>query len=324
MKKLLFFLTPIILFSCEKEYDIPDIELSIVPTYGDSSTWFIFQARNSHYIEKSLKYNWDFDSDGVIDLSSNNQNQVVSKSFHRGWNTATVEVILKNGTIITQQSNYLVLTPNQDTSSIIDSRDNTTYQTVKINKRWWFAENLKYGHVITSDSISSDNEQPEMFVWEDQIGNLNSYGGLYTWFELMDYDPKEKARGLCPEGWHIPSADEWKELVFDSLPMQIVWNCVQQAGYWNLNLIPGLYYKLDEGEWTSLPEKNSQIAPYAVNYWTSSFQTITVPRKLDPIPYVGRLPYNKNGFVPITNGYGESLQTDPYKDIYPVRCIKDE
>jgi len=44
------------------------------------------------------------------------------------------------------------------------------------------------------------------------------YGGLYDWYEMMDYNPTDDGqigttRGICPEGWHIPTDEEWKKFV---------------------------------------------------------------------------------------------------------------
>ncbi|MFZ5981573.1 MAG: fibrobacter succinogenes major paralogous domain-containing protein, partial [Candidatus Zixiibacteriota bacterium] len=36
--------------------------------------------------------------------------------------------------------------------------------------------------------------------------NAATYGRLYNWFAVDD------SRGLAPEGWHVPSDDEWKQL----------------------------------------------------------------------------------------------------------------
>jgi len=35
------------------------------------------------------------------------------------------------------------------------------------------------------------------------------YGGLYQWNEMMEYTTFEGAQGICPEGWHVPTDDEW-------------------------------------------------------------------------------------------------------------------
>ncbi len=218
-----------------------------------------------------------------------------------------------------------MLTSNPDTSLFIDPRDQKEYKTVNINDLWWFAENLQYGQIIKTYTVCTDNGIPEVFVWNNEPENINEFGGLYSWFELMEYSAQEKAKGLCPEGWHVPSSEEWLELVVDSLPMQIVWNSVRMGGYWNLNLISGLNHKLNEENWNDLPEPNSSLASLSVSYWTSSFEMITLPQVKGPFPYEGRLPCDGNGFQVISNGYDtEESKIDPYKFLFPVRCTKND
>ncbi|MEI6684475.1 MAG: FISUMP domain-containing protein, partial [Bacteroidota bacterium] len=36
---------------------------------------------------------------------------------------------------------------------------------------------------------------------------------FYQWDELMRYQTSPGAQGLCPPGWHIPSASEWNVLL---------------------------------------------------------------------------------------------------------------
>jgi uncharacterized protein (TIGR02145 family) len=48
-------------------------------------------------------------------------------------------------------------------------------------------------------------------------GNRDSYGALYTWSAAVNgnnsTDPElEPIQGVCPDGWHLPSDGEWKEL----------------------------------------------------------------------------------------------------------------
>lgn len=101
-----------------------------------------------------------------------------------------------------------------------DSRDGKTYKTVQIGDKVWMAENLNfdYNH-STAKSMCYDNK-PE---------NCEKYGRLYTWAAAMDsaaifskdgarcgYGKKCDAigtvRGVCPEGWHLPSKEEFEDL----------------------------------------------------------------------------------------------------------------
>ncbi len=47
--------------------------------------------------------------------------------------------------------------------------------------------------------------------------NCDEYGGLYQWNEAMQYVTTNMAQGVCMDGWHIPSNDEWfqMELLID-------------------------------------------------------------------------------------------------------------
>lgn len=65
--------------------------------------------------------------------------------------------------------------------------------------------------------------------YNDSAKYCAKYGRYYTWADAMDsaavfsdnakgcgYDVectiKTPARGICPEGWHIPTGDEWRAL----------------------------------------------------------------------------------------------------------------
>lgn len=107
---------------------------------------------------------------------------------------------------------------------LIDSRDNKKYKTVIIDTMTWMAENLNYNYYESGNAKS--------FCYKNSADSCEKYGRLYTWSAAMDsaavFSESGKGcsantsvcipsvnghvRGVCPEGWHLPSNKEWNFL----------------------------------------------------------------------------------------------------------------
>lgn len=96
--------------------------------------------------------------------------------------------------------------------TLIDSRDGQKYPTVQIGNQCWMAKNLNVGTQIQGTMGMSNNSTIEKYCYADNSTNCDIYGGLYTWYESMNYTTSEMAQGICPAGWHIPTDEEWKEI----------------------------------------------------------------------------------------------------------------
>ncbi len=101
--------------------------------------------------------------------------------------------------------------------NLYDARDGKSYATVQIGNQCWMAENINIGTMINGSSAQKDNGTIEKYCYSNLNSNCQTYGGLYQWNEMMDYSPSDNGnpgttRGICPEGWHIPTDNEWKEL----------------------------------------------------------------------------------------------------------------
>lgn len=82
--------------------------------------------------------------------------------------------------------------PIENDGTFTDTRDGQTYKWVRLKDgKKWMAQNLNYE---TTDSWCHENKSE----------NCKEYGRLYTW---------EIAKKACPQGWHLPTNDEWWEMV---------------------------------------------------------------------------------------------------------------
>lgn len=87
-----------------------------------------------------------------------------------------------------------------------------TYHTVQIGTQCWFKENLDAGTRINGNQEQVQNGVLEKYCYQDLESNCSVYGGLYQWNEMMQYLIIPGVQGICPQGWHIPSDEEWSVL----------------------------------------------------------------------------------------------------------------
>jgi uncharacterized protein (TIGR02145 family) len=93
--------------------------------------------------------------------------------------------------------------------------DGNIYKTVKIGDQWWMAENLKVTHYRNGDPIAQVTGNTEWAnlssgawcVYNNQDSLKDIYGLLYNWYAVDD------SLNSAPEGWYVPTLEEWQELV---------------------------------------------------------------------------------------------------------------
>lgn len=81
-------------------------------------------------------------------------------------------------------------TSPSESGSFTDPRDGKVYKTVKIGNQWIMADNLAY-----------KPDQGKYWTYNNDSNNVAVYGYLYDW---------ETAKNIAPQGWHLPSREEWK------------------------------------------------------------------------------------------------------------------
>lgn len=199
---------------------------------------------------------------------------------------------------------------------LTDGRDGQSYRTVKIGNQWWMAENLNYAYLQPTEDLDSSS-----FCFQETDNYCGIYGRLYMWSAAMDSAgifglngkdrgddkilyPVYPVRGVCPEGWHLPSKAEWNVL------LAVVGGSGALAsveGWW-------LGSKSDRFGFSALPagskkyksEYNSGTGQ-VTGFWSSSEYSIN---NAYCMYLVDRISYS-------------TLAKEPKNMGYSVRCVKD-
>ncbi len=199
--------------------------------------------------------------------------------------------------------------------------DKTDIPSVLIGNQVWMTKNLDVDHYQNGDIIDEVTSAGDWYrVGLKQIGawcyfnnepaNGARYGKLYNWYAVND------KRGLCPKGWHVPSAAEWTELIEQLGGMKSAYKKLKSTKDWinekgnnksGFNALPGSTRSYDgkfpvrlidtygignEGKWWS---SNSYNENDAIFFEIHDFYS-------DELPYLNSLSKH--------NGYS-------------IRCIKN-
>lgn len=108
--------------------------------------------------------------------------------------------------------------------TLIDQRDGQTYRTVVIGTQNWMAENLHYVGENASEELAANMADENLCPSGDNV-LCKKTGYVYTWTAAVNISPiyqqrqatslpiGEEHQGICPDGWHVPSLDEWYALL---------------------------------------------------------------------------------------------------------------
>ena len=142
-----------------------------------------------------------------------------NKTYH------TRAFVVSNSVPIYANEKTFITEPDVE-NRLIDINGNI-YRTVEIGEQTWMAENLKatkyadgtpIPHVESHAEWFDFNRESMGYCWYDNLIALGyGNGALYSWPAITrrsdpsDLNPSG-TQGVCPEGWHLPSDSEWKEL----------------------------------------------------------------------------------------------------------------
>ena len=191
----------------------------------------------------------------------------------------------------------------------VTDKDGNIYKTVTIGTQEWMAENLNVEHYRNGDVIPqvqdaykwSELTTGAWCYYENDSENGKTYGKLYNWYAVND------SRGLAPEGWHIPTDEEWhtlvdtvEELAGGKLKATTLWEspntgATNESGF---SAFPGGFRKFD-GDFYMIGEDGS--------FWSASEFNLTNA-------WVRSLSYE----------YAALFRNDSYKRSgKSVRCVRD-
>ncbi len=192
--------------------------------------------------------------------------------------------------------------------------DGNIYKTIKIGNQIWMAENLRVSHFNNGDKIDKILVNGEWSTNMEFMAGYGSYedtndkdslvtfGFLYTWYVVND------SRGICPDGWHIPTQLEWETLL-DTLGggIDAELKLVESGGehWYYLNL------GTNSSGFTALPAGQYNTGGfYGIGYWTA-WWTAT---EIDEQTAFGK---------EFSSNYPAQIKTFPKHMGLSIRCIKD-
>jgi uncharacterized protein (TIGR02145 family) len=173
--------------------------------------------------------------------------------------------------------------------TICDARDGKIYRTVKIGAQTWMAENMNH--------CADDT-----WCYADSSSNCDIYGRLYQWTSAIK---------ACPEGFHLPSRDEWDSLAAYAMEQAgDENNSLRSTESWDLDLVmPGNdvfgFNALASGRYYFRAFTDMGFKAY---FWTNESEN-------SETAYIRSL----SGMIN-TMGFGNSFKDSGLS----VRCLKDE
>jgi uncharacterized protein (TIGR02145 family) len=197
--------------------------------------------------------------------------------------------------------------------SVLDIEGNT-YGTTLIGNQCWLKENLKVKKYRNGTSIIEEVSNAKWATlttgaWSHYNNSENNnliYGKLYNWHAVIN------PRGLCPQGWHVPSDDEWSILITSLGGESKAGGKMKVAGieYWKA---PN-YKANNESQFSGLPGGNRNetgtFSNIGINsYWWSSTEIN------ENLAWFRNINYNLNNLKKVNQGKKLGLS---------VRCLKDE
>jgi len=152
---------------------------------------------------------------------------------------------------------YILLLFALSLGTTVTDIDGNVYETVLIGEQLWMAENLKVTHYNDGSEIPNITNNGEWGGlsngaygdYNNNPTNSETYGRLYNWHTVND------DKGVCPDGWHVPSDEEYT-IITDYLGGEsVAGGKMKEAGHehWNYHSDEVTEEATNESGFTGLP-----------------------------------------------------------------------
>jgi uncharacterized protein (TIGR02145 family) len=228
-------------------------------------------------------------------------------------------------------------------TTFVDIRDGKTYKKEQIGDQIWMAENLNYA--ADGSVCYGEGQLPERSIlgWgvrepgKDYLVYktftmkeiCDMYGRLYDWNTAMNNESSSNAdpsgvEGVCPVGWHLPSAAEWEKLInyvgehagtkLKSHEFHSTRNTPEGADLYNFSALPGGWgTHLFAGQRTD--EIHYGDIGTSGQWWTST----ETPSHSDEIYYMFMSDDTREHYGDVV----EKRSADKHRYYSSVRCVHD-
>lgn len=213
------------------------------------------------------------------------------------------------------------------TGTMTDSRDGQTYKTVTIGTQTWMAQNLNYAYTDVPYKRGDYTSDSTSWCYNDDANNCSKYGRLYTWAAAMDSvgtwstngkgcgdgttcSPTYPVRGVCPEGWHLPTKAEFETLFTAVGGKSTAGKVLKSTTGWSYSGITNedafAFSALPAGYWDD--DRGYYSEGDRASFWSSTEGNSILAYDMCLLYY---------------HGGGANLYYDDKYDGFSVRCLKD-
>lgn len=154
------------------------------------------------YLNQITNENGEFTMNGVP------EGQRYISFNHDYFGYSYTNIYLNSDTILNFQYQYCASVCDVDSIE----HGGQWYHTVQVGDQCWLKENLNIGEFKLSYDTATNNGIIEKYCYNNLQEYCDTFGGLYSWEEMMQYVEVEGTQGICPDGWHPASNYEWNVL----------------------------------------------------------------------------------------------------------------